>query len=64
MAGDGDGKSALGEGLTADMVKNRSVCLCFGIFDNDFWIFDFFFFFEVEKEVVEIFDADYLYPGD
>ena len=59
VAGDGNGESAFGEGLAADVVEKRGVFICFGIFYNGLGrVDDGLFALEVEEEFAEIFDAD------
>ena len=58
MSGDSDRESAFGGSLATDTIKNRTGYICFFIFNNDFGVDDFFFFFKMKKEVMEIIDAN------
>ena len=59
MAGNGDSKGTLGEGLAANVVQNWASFICFCIFYNiRGGVNDELFSFEVEEEFTEIFDAN------
>ena len=59
MSGDGDGESAFGKRLTADVVENWRIFVCFCIFYNILGrVFDGLFVLEVKEELLEVFDAD------
>ena len=59
MTGDSNGESAFSERLTADMVENWRVLVCFCFFYNVLRrVLDGLLVLEVEEELLEIFDTD------
>ena len=59
VPGDSDGEGTFSERLTADVVENWCIFVCFCIFYNILGrVFDGLFVLEVEEEFLEVFDTD------